>query len=223
VQSKHGEKTGELGHWLTNYLEVFGDYSVYYDHGDQQSSANVVKVKGFVGSEITRQTQLAQIDVMVAGINQEAVLLIELEESGFRPKRILGDIFSILMCNRLSVKENQRQTYFKITPQTKLIVAGIASTKTRIEDVIKPRLREFTAPFDSIRPHNVYIVWGSDLESTVDKLKEILRAEFLSGTSKKGRSQGCSVLENANIIKNVFYVHTIIEKRFANIFDIVFP
>ena len=179
-----GENTGKFGVWLSEYLDG-SPYRVFYDHGDQQSSANVAKVKGFVGDEITRQRVLAEIDLMVAKRNGEAILLIELEESSFTPKLILGDVFTILMCNGLSVKQSR----FKITSQTKLIVAGVTPTSSqmkRIENVIKPRLQQFSILDDSICLQNVRIVCNNDLESTVSELKEIVRTEFPSGKNEKG-------------------------------------
>jgi hypothetical protein len=176
-----GEITGQFGEWLTKHLNG-QPYQVFYDHGDQQSSANVAKVKGFVGDEVTRQTQIAQIDVMVANRKKkEAVLLIELEESDFTPKRILGDIFAILVCNNLAVLTNHKQNYFKITPETSLIVAGSppkGSKTAQIEEIIKSRLGQFTTPIDSVQLQNVRIICNNAPVSTVSELKEIVKAEF---------------------------------------------
>lgn len=185
-----GENTGKFGEWLTGYLEG-RPYQVFYDHGDPQPFPNVAKVTGFVGDQVARHNQLAQIDVMVAGHTKEAVLLIELEESDFTPKRILGDVFSILMCNRISVRVNHKQVRFEITPHTRLIVAGIASTSSKtaqIKKSINPRLHQFSVPIDSIQTRNVNIVGNSDLESTVSELKEIVKAMFPSETSAQGDS-----------------------------------
>lgn len=179
MQKKPGEETGIFGHWLTHYFEdstEFHQYLVYYDHGDAKSNKNVVAIKGLYGDEISRQNQLAQIDIMVVNPNNEVMLLIEIEEREGSPKKFVGDLFAILMCNRISIRLDNVQHYFKVTAVTKLIIAGIVPAKgsklRQIEDVILPRLKQFDSPEDSINPRNVTFIFTENIESTISILKK---------------------------------------------------
>ena len=69
AKSKDGKRTGEFGLRLTNTLNEKGypNYTVYYDHGDEQKHKNVAKVKGFCGDEVTMGNRLAGIDIILVG------------------------------------------------------------------------------------------------------------------------------------------------------------
>jgi len=176
--TKDGERTGMFGEWLTQYingLSNYQNYIVYYDHGDQATSQNVTVIYGSVGDKITRKTQLAQVDVMVAKPNNELDLLIEIEESECSPKKIMGDLFTLLMCNHYAIKKTGGHQLFKIDRDTKLIIAGVVSTKgtklQQIKEVILPRLDEFKYPEDSININNMTLVFKGDIEETISELK----------------------------------------------------
>jgi hypothetical protein len=51
--------------------------------------------------------------------------LIEIEETEMSPKKLLGDVFATLMCNWFALKGKNKQKYFRVSPNTKLIVAGV--------------------------------------------------------------------------------------------------
>jgi len=183
MKTKDGEQTGIFGEWLTqhiNGLSNYQGYKVYYDHGDQTINPNVTLIYGSVGASITRKTQLAQIDVMVAKPNNDLDLLIEIEESECSPKKILGDLFTLLMCNNFAIKKTSGHQFFKNVRDSKLIIAGEVSTKgtkvQQIEEVILPRLAGFTSPEDSIDINNLTLVFKGNIEETISELKKhILR------------------------------------------------
>jgi len=184
MKPKHGEQTGMFGRWLTQYLEdtpMYRQYLLYYDHGCKQSEPNVVVIKGFWGESVTNKNRLADVDLIVANPNKEAMLLIEIEERESSPKKILGDVFAILMCNHFAVRQNNVQHYFNITPETKLIVAGIVPTKVhkkRINEIIGLRLQKFTSPDNSIDVKNVAFVFRENISSTIEELKEKMKELF---------------------------------------------
>ena len=95
MNNKHGKSTGKFGSWLNDYLGSDSFYTVYYDHGIKTDDPNVAAIKGFFGDQVNNKNRLADIDVMVANIDKEIILLIEIEESEMSPKKLLGDIFSI--------------------------------------------------------------------------------------------------------------------------------
>ena len=178
MKTKDGEQTGIFGEWLTQYingLSNYQDYNVYYDHGDQSINPNVTVIYGLVGDNITRKTQLAQVDVMVTNPNNELDLLIEIEESECSPKKILGDLFTLLMCNNYAIKITSGHQFFNNVRDSKLIIAGVVSTKgtkvQQIEEVILPRLDGFKSPEDSIDINNLTLVFKGNIDETISELK----------------------------------------------------
>lgn len=174
----HGKHTGKFGLWLTKYIQSLNpprEYTVVYDHGDAEKYPNVAVIKGFYGGQVANKNRLADIDVMVANSDGEVLLLIEIEESKMPPKTLLGDVFSILFSNNVAVKMGDEQKYFSISPETRLIVAGVVRSKgdgqEKIKDVIMPRLREFNVPGDAIQVENVDFVFGDDVEEVMGKLR----------------------------------------------------
>lgn len=114
-----GANTGVFGYWLTQYLKGLPGYQdllVYYDHGDPKESMNVVAIKGIYGESVSLISQLAQVDVLVAQPDREILVLVEIEERFSSPKKIAGDVFTLLMCNRFSVRLSGQHEYFRITP-----------------------------------------------------------------------------------------------------------
>ena len=175
--SKHGEETGKFGLKLRKYLnkpsynQVF---TVFYDHGDKQHDPNVAVIKGFCGRKVANKNRLADIDVMVVNNNNEIILLIEIEESAMPPKKLLGNAFAILMCNKFAVRTDNEQKYYTISPESKLIIAGVVPThgdgQQKIEEVIKPRMKQFSVPSDTIQIENISIVFENDISKTLDTL-----------------------------------------------------
>jgi len=185
MNQKHGYQTGLFGEWLSNYLESipkFQQFVVYYDHGDRQTYLNVVAIKGIYGIKLSRQNQLAQIDAMVTKLNHEIVAIVEVEERESPPKKIIGDIMALLMCNRFYARLGGINQYFRITPETRLIVAGIINPKgskmSQLEEVIFPRLQQFTPPKDGINPKNLNIIFAENIETMVKELKEYMQELF---------------------------------------------
>lgn len=175
---KAGEKTGQFGLWLTEYIHENHPnqgYQVYYDHGDSGKHDNVAVIKGFLGDTVTSKNKLADVDVMVANQNHEVLLLIEIEESPLSPKTLLGDVFASILSTKFAVNVGGKQIYFSVTKQTKLLVAGYVPRKTRKKSKlmidIRSRLEDFSAPNDSILMDQVDFIIGEDLESSLASLQ----------------------------------------------------
>jgi len=181
MAAKHGVETGKFGKWLSQYLKDtpgYQSYSVYYDHGNKLTDPNVAVVKGFFGDTVTNTSRLADVDIMVVKPSGEIAILIEIEESSTTPKKLVGDLFTILMCNRFAVRGAKGQKYFDIAPETRLIVAGVGATAgqlKKIQGIIKSRLSQFEAPADSIGLKNVSLIVEQDLSAMVKKLTERVR------------------------------------------------
>jgi hypothetical protein len=174
---KSGEQTGDFGNCLDNFIkEASSEYSVYYDHGDTKLE-NVGVIQGFVGSQPKRVYTLAEVDVMVVDKEGNIILLIEIEDkSSPSPKKLLGVVFSIVLCDQFAFGVGENKQYFRLNPETKLIIAGFVNPKGRkgdqIFNVIQPRLNEIGVPKGSIKFENISFVFEKDIETTLEVLKK---------------------------------------------------
>ena len=175
---KHGEQSGLFGQWLTERMRgnpEWQDYLIYYDHGDKAAQPNVVAIKGIYGEEVNSTTQLTQVDVMVAKPNREIMTLVEIEERPSSPKKLIGDVFTNLMCSQYSITINGEQHYFSIKSETRLILAGIMNPKgnkfKQLERVIKPRISDFSAPGDAVGLDRVQFIFKERIEEVIEELK----------------------------------------------------
>jgi hypothetical protein len=119
---------------------------------------------------------------MVVNKKGEVVLLIEIEEKGMSPKKLIGDIFTILMCNRIAIKKDNKQKYFMVSSKSKLIIAGVvpSGAKRKIETVIEPQLKKFRRPGATLQSNNVQIVNGISIMATLNDLKSEIKNLFSS-------------------------------------------
>jgi len=187
VPTTAGERTGQFGLWLTEYLREEREeknYIVYYDHGDPTQHDNVKAIKGFSGDEVRNENRLTDIDVLVANQNREILLLIEIEESPISPKTLLGDIFASLFSTKFAVKIGNENIYFSKTPRTHLIVASYnpSDKKRKIyTDRVQEKLREFLSTEIEIKPDHVEFIIESELGCCLKKLQQRVK-EILQDT-----------------------------------------
>jgi hypothetical protein len=115
-----GEQTAEIGAQLEQELAPRG-FDVFHDHGPR--AKHVGRIYSWFGDADApaRDTELGQIDIAVVERgNSRAIVLIEIEETNDNPKKIIGDVFGVLMGNRVTF----RGTHFGVGPWTTLIVVG---------------------------------------------------------------------------------------------------
>jgi hypothetical protein len=179
---KDGVATGEFGRWLADEITKCSrcqGYLVYYDHGEPSEDPRVAAVKGFYGETVTNENRLADVDAIVAKPDGELIAVIEIEERPLVPKKLLGDVFTLLMCNRFAVREGDGQRYFEVGEETELIVAGVVSAKgkglEKVRNVIEPRLSGFEGPEDGIRLEKVILVVEAELGLVIQALKKRMR------------------------------------------------
>lgn len=186
MPTKPGEKTGQFGRWLTEYIQSElpdKNYTVYYDHGDPTKYSKVAAIKGFLGEEVRNENRMADVDVMVADEDRGIKLLIEIEESPISPKTLLADVFASLLSTKFAVKIGDENIYFSKTPGAHLIVASYnpSDKKRKIYiDRVQEKLREFLSAESEIKPGNVEFIIESDLGHCLERLrprvKEILES-----------------------------------------------
>jgi hypothetical protein len=104
MSKKHGELIAALGMELSGSHElVKNDYMLIYDHG-KGSADDVGVTSAWIGGEKQRDNRLAEIDIVVyEAQSNKARLLIEIEESGDNPKKILGDAMAVLFGEKISM------------------------------------------------------------------------------------------------------------------------
>ena len=107
------------------------------------------------------------------------MLVIEIEEGAISPKKLLGDLMAILMCNRFAVATDIGHRTFTITPDTQFILAGVVSPRRnkprKIEEVIAPRLDEIGRLSGGIDPANVSLVFESNIQKAIGVVKDRVR------------------------------------------------
>lgn len=103
MSKKHGEITAALGKELSNSNELAKlGYAVIYDHG-KGGADDVGVTSAWIGEEKKRDNRLAEIDIVVfKRQGNKAKLLIEIEESGDNPKKIIGAAMAALFGEKIS-------------------------------------------------------------------------------------------------------------------------
>jgi hypothetical protein len=118
-KKSHGQLTAEIGKSLE-----FEGFDVLYDHG--VSSKTVGKIVSYFGDKNERGTQLSYLDIAIVKKNtNQAVALIEIEETANRPKTIIGDIFAFLMGERVVFQGKE----LAVGNATTLIILGYSKSQ----------------------------------------------------------------------------------------------
>ena len=129
---EHGRYTAEVGCKL--YTRYNGKkYHIYYDHGKGETrTQNTCKPTPYFGDfkDYSKETTLSNVDIVVLDEKKDKVLLlVEIEESGNNPKKVLGDIGAILISDGLMILDNKKREFHSYCSKVKYIL-GI---KTRTE------------------------------------------------------------------------------------------
>jgi hypothetical protein len=187
---RQGYETGKFGSRLAARIRASAAYSgwhVYYDHGDPTLDASVAATKGFFGTDVKNLNRLADIDILIASPDRIAQLLIEIEERPSAPKKILGDTLAVLLCNQFTVRILGEQRTFRVSPETRLIVAGVLPDRghrlRKIDEVVRPRLQQLEGLADGISPKNVQFVFSGTIAATLKKLDALVAAQFAVGAA----------------------------------------
>ncbi len=171
---KQGLDTGRFGKQLYDYCKKADlPFDVYYDHGDKNVDPNVAATKGFFGKTVSNLNRLADVDVIV-GSNDKAILVIEIEERPTSPKKILGDAFAIMMCNKFAVKVGDSQKTYDVDEDTKLMLACYFQPKGyRLEKTqnLIDRLRKFEEFKGGIVGKNICLISENDIQKLMEKLR----------------------------------------------------
>lgn len=174
---KPGKNTRAFGKEITQIYEP--KYKIFYDHGEKVKNKNVFRCKGFYGNDVENVNRLSNVDLIIANISKYVKVLIEIEERASSPKKIIGDIFSIAMCNKVGIAINKKnQEYFKITKNTYLIVGGVIPIKGKRKDkieIIKQRIKIFKRKDDGLDLNKVELYFDEKLEDVLTQIRRKLK------------------------------------------------
>jgi hypothetical protein len=161
-KTKQGIHTQLLGKELTDSIPE--GYEVFYDHGDLNG-----RIIAYY-DEYSRATQLSFVDIAVIDKKQrEAIILCEVEERIPAPKKILGDIITLILAEKIRYKNLDYVIYspylvfgFKVKEKGKK-VSQVFNLINRLEDALNTSLKS-----------RVRIITSEEL----DLLREFLKKEF---------------------------------------------
>ena len=125
--AKQGVETSVFGHWMCENIETQDGYRVYFDHGDSTDS-HVVATKSFFGDQVSNENRLADVDAIVVDNSGEIAALIEIAERPLSPKKLLGVALAVLISDNICIMSDKQQITFKITDNTKFLIAGNISS-----------------------------------------------------------------------------------------------
>lgn len=173
---EQGIETGRFGKRLYDYCKSHDlPYDIYYDHGNKAVDPHVAVPKGFYGERISRKNWLVDGDVIAGSKDGKAILLIEIEERPASPKKILGNILAIMMCNKFAVKVKREQKYYRVTENTHLFLACLYKEKgfgmEKIENLRK-RIKEIDGFPEGIPSKNMSFILENNLNKLIKKLED---------------------------------------------------
>lgn len=177
---KYGEQTCKFGKKLRDLF--YPEYEVFYDHGDPNIDDGVAACRAFFGDKARNTNILADIDIFI-GHGEEAIALIEIEETSSSPKKIIGDIFAIAMCNKVKIrlrnkeyKQGEPHEIYKITNKTRLFIGGKViqdgRKEKKINKIIKPGIDSFKRKGDKLNLNNVNLTFYPALSKVFDKIEQ---------------------------------------------------
>jgi hypothetical protein len=93
--STHGQGTSAVAQAITPKLNERG-YDVYYDHGKKGDFVGKIAIS--IDEKLSRENEISQLDIAIIkrGTNK-IIALVEIEETTDNPKKLIGDIYTVLM------------------------------------------------------------------------------------------------------------------------------
>ena len=163
---------------IDNNPEKFSGVKIFYDHGNS-TNAEVCQPTSYMGRRYGADATLSAIDIVINEGNR-VILAVEIEEGKVRPKTIIGDIFGIVLCDRVRI---QGKPY--VINDTTIIVAIAQDSKGKQAEKYKRLERHLgrylkSNPSTSIRQIRIISCPTKDL---VNRIERLIRLE--AGKSTK--------------------------------------
>jgi hypothetical protein len=104
MSKNHGVITERLGEELSGDIEILRrGYAVVYDHGKKGNNDVRVTSSWIIDERKKQDNRLSEIDIVIySKKGNEAIQLIEIEESGDNPKKIIGAAMATLFGEKIS-------------------------------------------------------------------------------------------------------------------------
>ena len=131
-----GPLTSEIAGSITREMNEKG-YDVYFDHGIAGEFIGTIPVSIEKDTEmLAREEEISQLDIAIVKRNaNEGIALVEIEETNDNPKKLIGDIFAVLMGNSIYLPGGKKVDVGKWT--TLIIIGKGAGHKNRNEYIQK--------------------------------------------------------------------------------------
>ncbi len=96
-------------------------YDVYSDHDQAGKFVGTIAVS--IGEKLSREKEISQLDIAVIkrNSNNKVIALVEIEETTDNPKKLIGDIWAVLMGNSTWLPGGGKMS---VGPWTSLIIIG---------------------------------------------------------------------------------------------------
>lgn len=102
---ENGLRTREVAEKLVAKLRAdpvrYSGVKLYYDHGES-AKAGVCQPTSYMGRRYGADATLAGLDIVLVK-NRKVLVAIEIEESDVRPKVVLGDVFGLILADRVRI------------------------------------------------------------------------------------------------------------------------
>ena len=155
---KQGRLTAQVSRALSDEL-ARSFYQVLFDHGDPAIDPpdQLGQIASWFGLKYTADSRLALLDLAVVDRDtDDALLLVEIEESAASPKVILGDVMGTLLGDRVTF-QGQRELNVGAWSHLIVLVRGETDPRTALirhvtEQVqrLKPRLTTSNASIGEV-------------------------------------------------------------------------
>lgn len=182
----HGQRTRQIAERLRENLRSdpvrYSDVQLFYDHGDS-SNAEVCQPTSYMGRRYGADGTLSGLDIVLVHKGR-VFLLVEVEESQVRPKTILGDVFGVVLAERVSIRGRS----YPIGDATMIVAITVsgggrrAEKYTRLERHLHKYLDALRSTMRQIRVAKIRIV-TSDSDDLVRRIERLVRLETGKGVT----------------------------------------
>ncbi|MCP4648598.1 MAG: hypothetical protein GY853_00775 [PVC group bacterium] len=172
----NGEITASVGEKLTN-----DGYNVFYDHGDAKKNKNVRACLALLKKPAKNEHRLSDVDIVVCK-EKKVKAIIEIEESSFSPKTILGNILTMMLTKYVAIKkhheeqnDDEEHDYYDVDKGTFKLIFGIfnpnGKKKEQVKDNLELKLKDlFTKIGTDQIPKLILIKDEDDIRSEIIKV-----------------------------------------------------
>jgi hypothetical protein len=182
----HGKRTRQIAERLEERLRAdpvrYSGVQIFYDHGDS-SKTEVCQPTSYIGRKYGADATLSGLDIVLV-CKGKVFLLVEVEESQVRPKTILGDIFSVVLSERVRIKAKS----YPIEDATMIVAMIVNSKGQQAKKYIRleRRLHKFLNALRSIKQKtrlDKFRIVTSHPDDIVRRIERLVRLEIGKGVA----------------------------------------